>query len=204
MEKYGLFPTAVFKYVIGKPKQTELSFIEDLPTTKNVGNSTSIDHYVLDNNNLESLNNKIMGCVEDYFKCASKPKQNLNLSITQSWCNYTEEKEYHHEHYHANSVVSGVYYPKAEHAEDRIYFYNPLHQHKSLSPYHIDATHEDEWNALSWWLPVTTGDLIIFPSYLNHRVGSIDTRETTRISLSFNTFFKGELGAENGLSRLVL
>jgi ectoine hydroxylase-related dioxygenase (phytanoyl-CoA dioxygenase family) len=45
------------------------------------------------------------------------------------------------------------------------------------------------------------GDLILFPSHLLHSVDTVTTDET-RISLSFNVFFKGELGNEENLNLL--
>jgi hypothetical protein len=44
------------------------------------------------------------------FRTIICPKNNIELYITQSWLNYTEENQYHHRHEHPNSVVSGVLY----------------------------------------------------------------------------------------------
>ena len=59
------------------------------------------------------------------------------------------------------------------------------------------------FNATSWWYPVQTGDVILFPSTLNH---GVDKKKgtNTRISLSFNTFIKGKLGENANLTELVL
>ena len=45
------------------------------------------------------------------------------------------------------------------------------------------------WNSESWWFPVKTGDVILFPSSLIHMV---ETKQgtNTRISLAFNVFIK--------------
>jgi len=45
--------------------------------------------------------------------------------------------------------------------------------------------------------------LFIFPSPLYHSV-SIKTDNIERISLSFNTFFKGRIGTEKDLTELII
>ena len=51
-------------------------------------------------------------------------------------------------------------------------------------------------------LGVEQGDLLLFDSQIPHGVDSIDT--DMRISLSFNTFVKGEFGREDNLTFLSL
>ena len=53
-----------------------------------------------------------------------------------------------------------------------------------------------EW---MFFTPVS-GQLFLFPSYLPHSVG-INQSEITRISLSFNTFYSGDFGSINNLTR---
>ena len=59
------------------------------------------------------------------------------------------------------------------------------------------------WNSTSWWFPVETGQLIMFPSSTTHQV---DTKQgtNTRISLAFNTFYKGTIGSNSSLTELIL
>lgn len=61
-----------------------------------------------------------------------------------------------------------------------------------------------EWNIYNsecWWFEVGSGDLILFPSNLEHMVEPIEG-DQTRISLSFNTFPVGNIGEELGLTQL--
>ena len=53
-------------------------------------------------------------------------------------------------------------------------------------------------------VPIQSGDLVLFQSYLEHGVEKIMDDNHTRVSLAFNTWFKGELGSEQGLTKLVL
>ena len=52
-------------------------------------------------------------------------------------------------------------------------------------------------------IPVTTGLLVMFPSRLEHSV--LNKKENNqRISLAFNTFIKGDIGDQKGLTHLIL
>ena len=59
------------------------------------------------------------------------------------------------------------------------------------------------WNSQTWFFPVETGDLIMFPSSTTHQV---ETKQgnNTRISLAFNTFYKGSVGSNFQLTELIL
>jgi hypothetical protein len=86
--------------------------------------------------------------------------------------------------------LSGVFYFNADPEKDKIQFSNDIYRTISIPA--------KEWtirNSKTWWVPVATGDLIIFPSYLEHMVEQTVSDET-RISLAFNTFAKGYFGDE--------
>ena len=59
------------------------------------------------------------------------------------------------------------------------------------------------FNSASWWFPVETGQLFLFPSSLIHMV---ETKKgnNTRTSLAFNVFVKGMLGSTKNLTELKL
>ena len=61
----------------------------------------------------------------------------------------------------------------------------------------------NEYNSESWWFPVGTGELILFPSNLSHKVQPVEGSDT-RISLAFNTFPVGHIGDEDELTALHL
>jgi uncharacterized protein (TIGR02466 family) len=165
-----------------------------------MGNLTSVDMCVLDSEPLSGVRKFIEDSVADYFTTVHQPIGDLRLNITQSWCNYSEKGQWHHRHTHSNSFISGVFYPQANIAKDKIYFYKD-------GPFIFSIPRGDNdwntWNSDSWWFEVGTGDLILFPSSLQHGVDPVDADET-RISLSFNTFPVGVLGNDRSLTRLVI
>ena len=67
----------------------------------------------------------------------------------------------------------------------------------------IDNTKYNFWNSKTWFFPVETGNLFMFPSSTTHQV---ETKKgnNTRISLAFNTFYKGTIGSDSLLTELIV
>ena len=170
-----------------------------LSTERNESNSISTNAQVLNDDRLSDLKKWFELCVDDYFKNIISPKDDVTPFITVSWLNFTKKGEHHHEHAHPNSLVSSVFYINTN-ENDKIEFHDG-----DYSPIIFDS-HEKDYNAFncrSWWLPVQTGRLILFPSSLRHSVPPV-TSDTNRISLSFNVFVKGTLGDERKRTLLPL
>ena len=74
---------------------------------------------------------------------------------------------------------------------DRIYF--ERQRYPFLAP---RLKFFNDWNSGSWWMPVHTATLVLFPSWLTHSVGT-KKDDDLRISLSFNTFLKGQVSNIN-------
>lgn len=196
---HGLFPTPVAKFQLGREFTTEeMDFVNQQPTHKNMGNTTSDDRYVLTHKTMTSLYAFVQECVGTYIQNIYAPKNEVSLRVTQSWFNYSKPGEWHHKHAHPNSFVSGVLYMKAVKDSDKIYFYN-----EGYSQISIPTQNYNGYNSTSWWLPVETGDLMLFPSSLTHSVEPVQA-DSTRISLAFNTFPVGYVGQEESLTALHL
>lgn len=196
---HALFPTAVGFFDIDRDLSVEENqFILNQKKYANEGNTTSCDKNILQSKELIGLKDFFERSLISYFEETYKPKPDVSIYITQSWSNYTEPGGFHHKHNHANSIISGVFYPFADENVDKIYFYKVgFHGLK------LDATLWNDWNSESWWYPAKTGQLLLFPSWLTHMVPVREGKET-RISISFNTFLKGSIGNENDLTGLVL
>ena len=195
---HSLFPTPVAKFELGREfTAEEQGFVSAQATHKNVGNTTSSDHYVLRHDTLANLMSFIQASVDKYVKAVYAPKEDIRLRITQSWLNYTKPGEHHHKHAHPNSFISGVLYMKALRESDKIYFFNEKYR-----PIDLPTNNWNLYNSKSWWFEVGTGDLMLFPSSLTHWVDHVQGDE--RISLAFNTFPVGLVGAEDTLTALHL
>lgn len=192
----NLFPTPIgfFKYT----DELDKDFLINQPQRANDGNTSSENRYLLKDRKLLDLRQFIEKSLHEYFMSTYNPKSDTRLKITQSWLNWTKPKQYHHKHSHPNSLISGCYYVNANKDTDRIYFYREGYQRIKFTP--IDW---NPYNSDSWWFPVGSGDLILFPSSLTHMVQPVEGEET-RISLAFNAFPIGDLGNEDELTALRL
>ncbi len=195
----NLFPTPVGQFVLGRGLSAEeIAFVESQSVHRNTGNSTSDNRYVLKDPVFADLSKFIEESVDAYFKAIHAPQNEVKLRVTQSWFNYSKPEEWHHKHSHANSFVSGVFYVKAANQEDRIYFYKD-----EYSQIQMPTKEFNVYNSSSWWLPATTGSLLLFPSSLVHSVEPVKG-DNVRVSLAFNTFPVGYVGQEENLTALHL
>jgi uncharacterized protein (TIGR02466 family) len=199
MITHTLFPTPVSCFKLERNFSVkENKFLLNLEQKPNSGNTTSKERKVLENNKMESLREFIETSISKYFKEIYSPTDKVGLRITQSWVNYTKPGQFHHKHSHPNSLISGVFYIKANKEIDRIHFYRDGYQQIKLPV--------DQWNLFnsqSWWLPVGTGELLLFPSHFTHMVESVKG-DDVRVSMSFNTFPVGEIGDDDSLTGLEL
>jgi len=167
----------------------------------NVGNTISINSNIF-NDKLKNLKQFCEQHLNIYVKEVINPKEEQDFYITQSWLNITKSGEYHHDHSHQNSIVSGVFYVSTE-EEDQIRFTDLNNKIKSLLK--IKQKEWNLWNSAHWFFPSITNELLLFPSWLDHAVIERNKQATTdRISISFNTFVKGTLGSQLDLNELIV
>jgi uncharacterized protein (TIGR02466 family) len=197
MEIINLFPTPVMVDNIGRDfTKEEFDIVRTAEQMDNIGNQSGKNSYILDNS-LHGLKQIAQKKIEEYVNLRYAPSTDVQFYITQSWLNWTNRGEYHHSHYHQNSLISGVIYINAT-EDDRIYF------HKNSSPtIRIETENYNLYNSDSWWIPVKTGDIILFPSELYHNVQEV-SHDETRISLAFNVWVRGILGNQNSKNQLIL
>jgi len=197
----GIFPTPIYMSKLDRDlTKKELSFINKIKLDfyKNEGNITSNDNYILNQKVFSKLKEDLDLRVQDYFNKVLSTTDAIIPFITQSWLNYTETNQYHHKHQHPNSLVSGVFYINCNKEFDKIKFFND--KYYTIKP---EIKEWNLWNSQSWWFPVNTGDIILFPSSLTHMVEA-KQGDNTRISLAFNVFIKGTIGNNKQLTELIL
>jgi uncharacterized protein (TIGR02466 family) len=200
-EIFSLFPYPVYLTTINKRfDKKELNFFKkkEESTYKIIGNISSLNTYVLNEPIFKNLKKEIDLIIKDYFNKIICPKNNIVPYITQSWLNYTDENQFHHKHCHPNSLISGVLYINADEKNDKIIFFNEKYERIE-----IETMNYNLFNSKSWWFPVKTGNLILFPSNLKHMV-EVKKGSNTRTSLAFNVFIKGKVGNNRKLTELIL
>ena len=197
----SIFPTPIYMSKLDRElTPLELKFVDKNKKDfyKNDGNITSNNNYILNEKPFSNLKKELNLRVKDYFEKVISSTDAITPYITQSWLNYTETNQYHHKHAHPNSLVSGVFYINCHKEHDKIKFFDD--KYKTIK---LETKDWNLWNSETWWFPVKTGNIIMFPSSLTHMV---ETKEgnNTRISLAFNVFIKGTIGSNKNLTELVL
>lgn len=198
---YSIFPTPIMKFKLDRKfNDNELVYVHksEYKTCKNYNNITSLESYVLNKLDMKLIKKFCEECLDEYMKQIVNPVNDIKYLISQSWLNFTKTGESHHMHSHSNSIISGVFYFQADKNIDSIEFVNTEYQQFQIIPKTVN-----DYNTLQYNFPVGIYDLILFPSKIHHLVPE-NTGKDTRISLSFNTFIKGELGNEKSLSYLKL
>jgi len=197
----GLFPTPLYHINLGNILQDkEINFFEsieyELPL--GVGCSTSKNHYILEDPQLERLKAQIQKNVEHYFDTIIQPSTNVQPYFTQSWTTSTENNENNHRHYHMNSIVSGVFYYDVDENTDSITFSKPETETIKIVPSEYNA-----FNSAFFDFKVKKNDLILFPSTLFHMV-KYKKGDSPRVCLAFNVFVKGTIGSYDSATELFL
>lgn len=198
MHVIPLFPTAVGSFDLQPGLSVaEKKFIFTQEFQENTLNTSSKNTKLLDAPELVRLKAFAEAAANTYLQQVHSPATDVSLYVTQSWANVTEPGQAHHQHSHPNSFISGVIYLEAE-PEDNIQFVR--HQGSDLR---VESKTFNEYNSSFWWLPAVVGRLYLFPSNLQHMVKQRGGSRA-RVSLAFNTFFKGTLGSVAELSELQL
>lgn len=196
MDIIELFPT-----IIGKTKLDRdlFKYEEDILMSHkmalNYYNESTENGYVLNNENLNLLKNQITEKCQEYIEKIYKPNplNQIKVYVTQSWVNFTKKDQSHHPHKHPNSFISGVLYL----TDDEIITFSKS-DYKMI---HIVPQEWTKYNSSHWDLSVNRGDLVLFSSDLEHYVPK-NEKDTTRVSLSFNTFLSGNFGSNDDLTEL--
>ena len=105
--------------------------------------------------------------------------------ITEAWNNINQKGHFNYSHDHPGSLFSGVYYVKGGADKGELELKTPITPHT----YTISGEMVGSYNAFTGHamvIPPITGDLVIFPSWLLHRVNMSQSDEE-RISIAFNS-----------------
>ena len=105
--------------------------------------------------------------------------------ITEAWININQKGHFNYSHDHPGSLFSAVYYVKGGADKGELELKTPVTPHT----YTISNEMVGGFNAFTGHamvIPPVTGDLLIFPSWLLHRVNMSQSNEE-RISIAFNS-----------------
>lgn len=194
-ELHTLFPVPVMIYKRFNEVEEEFLAAKKLEMRDSIHNQTSIVFKALDLPELTTLKKFCQDAVNDYTKNIIQTSQFLRIST--SWITKTDPNGKHHRHNHKNSIISGVYYWKNT-LNSPIIFENP---NNDLNNFDLETRQFNDLNSPQHSLSVDDQCLILFPSWLYHKV---DTCQEHRYSLAFNTFFEkdGFYGSKKYLTQV--
>ena len=105
--------------------------------------------------------------------------------ITEAWININQKGHFNNSHDHPGSLFSAVYYVKGGADKGELELKTPIIPHT----YTISNEMTGNFNAFTGHamvIPPVTGDLLIFPSWLLHRV-NLSRSDEDRISIALNS-----------------
>lgn len=177
----------------------------------------SLDEIILPGNNFLKNNNqgrilnlaplrRIKKMFEVHLKIYTKEVLQLknDFVITDTWSTRNPKNSIHKRHGHPNSLFSGVFYVHSQ-------IYNQsgnlnLHLQPQFSKefnFVYDIEEYNEFNSEEWSFSLQTGDIIIFPSYIQHDVSPNELDDDRKI-IGFNSFIDGKIGNEKRLNQLTI
>lgn len=152
-------------------------------------NKITSNKYILDNLIMKNFKDYITKILHHYAYEVLQIDEKVNqIYITQNWLNYNKKGTIHHKHNHPNSIISGTLCLQGE---------APVQFSIDNTKYLLDLNYKttNMLNMMRQQFEVKKGTVYFFPSILTHEVLE-NTNEEERISLSFNTFVKGNIGSE--------
>lgn len=165
----------------------ELNFLETLDLIPSKKNSVSKNQNIFDHSEMIQCKNiveeHVQNFVHNVFKCTQQ------LYVTNSWTAKSLKNQSHHNHHHPNSIISGVLYLQSKPNSGAITFHNQSPLKKSFN-FTYNFTESNIFNANMWSYTPLTGEILLFPSWLNHEVGT-NNSDDSRVIVGFNTFVKG-------------
>jgi uncharacterized protein (TIGR02466 family) len=194
---YPLFSQPVLTVDSDKSKLTSIvNYCENvLQYRPNAGgNFTSLNTDVLDLVEFTEAKELVDNAIKVYTQeIMAWTDPNLNFFVTQSWVNKNPKGSGHHEHYHLNSVFSGVLYLQTI-ENDCISFVNNVKSFFKFYP-----SESNMWNSERFNISVKDNRVVLFPAGMLHSVPAHNSNDN-RISLAFNVFVKGKIGSKEHLT----
>lgn len=190
-EMYNLFPTPVQIYsdflTIEEARKIFLYCKQQKSTshTSFLGNAVSSHdddrNFLLEINKLfPDIYDKLETAIENYTSLTGLRKQ----KIFNSWFNIQQKGSVLKSHLHANCILSGALYINVDDHSTRLYFTNPNNFVKYFE-YNYDTL--TDYNFEYFYITPKIGDLVIFPSWLEHGSNGNQNLTDDRTVISFNT-----------------
>ena len=197
-----LFPIPLFYTNIGPLDAIEKSYVVNLEyPDEAAGHDHTADKHILDLPKFANLKDRILNAVYEMIEKEIQPKD-VHFELQNSWINRHGKGESNTLHWHSNAMLSGVYYIENEpDAGDIVFQRSHLYYNLFHDTVKVSFNEPTMYNTNEFFITPKAGDLILFPSHLEHMVTPNQT-DAPRYSLAFNLFARGTVGG--GTSELKL
>ena len=153
------------------------------------GNAISKSAEVLENEKLQRIKNFIFDKFVNFL--INHLQIENQFYLTQSWTAVNHKGNAHHLHLHPNTVFSCVFYAQANSGDFQIKM--PMSRIQEGYNFSYKVLQQNIFNSRTYNASVKTGDIIIFPGWLEHQALPNED-DAPRIIIGTNYFIKGSLG----------
>ena len=199
----AVFATPVYKSDnLYNLKEEQIQYLKTLGTIKNKGgNYITPRKDILEDEAMKDFKHWCLLNVTAFGKQLGASDK-TSFYITQSWMNTNPPHSYHHTHMHPNSIFSCIYYVSGDKCPTYFYRYDDRTSFGNFSFYDGDKG-SNPYTASKVGVMNEVGRLVIFPSSMVH---DVDKNEGTkdRVTISFNTFIRGEMGDPENSNHLII
>lgn len=159
------------------------------------GVKTSQTNQLLNQSGLERVRSFMVTLTKRFVRECLKIEDEFYM--TTSWATKNIKGAAHHAHSHPNTLLSAVYYAHSESGDLTITA--PTNGMFPNFDFKWNLSEFNNFNSTSWVIPVRTGDIVIFPGWLNH-YGTPNLHEKPRIVVGANFFTRGTFGQSDGVN----
>lgn len=194
-EVIPLFATPLYKSRVSVDAglQAQVRLSDHVPFSTGNGLCTR-DTHLLDRTEFSALRAEIQQHVHVYTRDLLRVADHIEFYITNSWSTCHRPGDHSQRHQHSNSLVSGIVYIDVDELSGKLRFFKP-DNFANLWPgaVDLDSAAYNIYNSKFWEIQPQNGDIVLFPSQLNHGV-TPSTSPRDRYVVAFNLFAQGHVG----------
>lgn len=180
--QYPLFPTLILRFLKFVDSKECKKIFKLLKTKKCSDHLSLIKGKSSHKENYDVLSFTSLDLTNALKEYSRQSHFELENKITHSWFNIQEKNSVLKEHCHADSRISGVIFIKVDSKSSKLYFHNP-------NPHISYTKRQDTLNEYSYdwfYIKPSLGDLVLFPSWIQHGSNHTQNLSDKRAVISFN------------------
>lgn len=157
----------------------------------------TMDTNILDRDNFLNLKLEILSHIHILMHEIIGVDKEIGFKITNSWANKHMPGDWAHNHYHKNSLYSGVVYIETPPDGGNLVLERP-YPTLFLPTLELQSDDDSEDNLINldnWTIHPGRAKLIIFPSYVKHYVTK-NNSNVERLTMAFNVWPTGKIGTD--------